>query len=182
MTVNDQLVPTCSPLTAGHPWPGAGADRTALSLIAFLEANGAGEMRHAAGRSLLDHLVETSAIVRRWGQPDWIAHAALLHSVYGTDRYRQQLLPLSSRGRVREVAGSSSRADRLPIFCGAPGSAAGRHVSLGAGAARRRRRSHQGRARRAGASAHGQSWLSSSAPMMARPGSGLQECVSVRSY
>lgn len=119
MTVNDQLVPTCSPLTAGHPWPGAGADRTALSLIAFLEANGAGEMRHAAGRSLFDHLVETSAIVRRWGQPDWIAHAALLHSVYGTDRYRQQLLPLSSRGRVREVAGS--RAERIAyLFSAVP--------------------------------------------------------------
>ena len=60
MAVDDQLVPTGSPLAAGHPWPGAGADRTALSLIAFLEANGAGEVRHAAGRSLLDHLVECS--------------------------------------------------------------------------------------------------------------------------
>ena len=86
MAVDDQLVPTGSPLAAGHPWPGAGADRTASSLIAFLEANGAGEVRHAAARSLLDHLVETSAIVRRWGQPDWIALAGLLHSVYGTDR------------------------------------------------------------------------------------------------
>jgi aspartate beta-hydroxylase len=97
----------------GHP------DRTALSLIAFLEANGAGEMRHGAGRSLLDHLVQTSEIVRRWGQPDWVADAALLHSVYGTDRYREQLLPLASRGRVRELAGL--RAERTAyLFSAVP--------------------------------------------------------------
>jgi hypothetical protein len=89
----------------------ADADPTASSLIGFLKSQGAGEKRHAAGRSLLDHLVETCAIVRRWGQPAWIAHAALLHSVYGTDRYRQQLLPFSSRGQVVEVAGA--RADRI---------------------------------------------------------------------
>lgn len=117
--MDDQLVPTGGPLTAGHPWPGAGPDRTALSLIGLLRANGAGEMRHGAGRSLLDHLVETSAVVGRWGQPDWVAQAALLHSVYGTDRYRQQLLPLSSRSRVREAAGL--RAERIAyLFCVVP--------------------------------------------------------------
>ena len=119
--MDDQLVPTGSPLTVGHPWPGAGADRSALSLIALLEANGAGEMRHAGGRSLLDHLVETSAIVRRWGQPDWIANAALVHSAYGTDRVRHSAPPLalSSRGRVSEVGGP--RAERIAyLFSAVP--------------------------------------------------------------
>ncbi len=83
-------------------------DHTASALIDLLEAEGAGAMRHAAGRSLLEHLLETFAIARRWGQPEWLAHAALMHSVYGTDRYRQQLLPLDSRGRVRELAGEQA--------------------------------------------------------------------------
>jgi aspartate beta-hydroxylase len=95
------------------------ADPTAWSLIGFLKSAGAGETRHAAGRSLLDHLLETYAIVRRWAQPDWLAHAALLHSVYGTDRYRQQLLPLSRRNEVRELAGD--RAERIAyLFSAVP--------------------------------------------------------------
>src|SRR5437764_2568149 len=89
----------------------ADADPTASSLIGFLKSQGAGEMRHAAGRSLLDHLVETSAIVGRWEQPGWLAHAALLHSVYGTDRYREQLLPLSTRTQLRELA--DDKAERI---------------------------------------------------------------------
>jgi aspartate beta-hydroxylase len=83
-------------------------------------------MRHAAGRSLLDHLCETSAIVRRWGQPDWLADAALLHSVYGTDRYPKRLLPLSVRSQLRELAGDHaeriaylfSRVPRGPLLAG----------------------------------------------------------------
>lgn len=107
---------------AGTEYAGAdhaGTDPTASPLIGFLRSQGAGEMPHAAGRSLLDHLVETYAIVRRWGQPELIAHAALLHSVYGTDRYRQQLLPLSRRSGLREMAGA--RAERIAyLFSAVP--------------------------------------------------------------
>jgi Aspartyl/Asparaginyl beta-hydroxylase len=95
------------------------ADPVASSLIAFLEAEGAGETRHAAGRSLLDHLLETYAILRRWGQPEWLAHAALLHSVYGTDRYKQQLVPLSRRREISQLAGD--RAERMAyLFSAVP--------------------------------------------------------------
>jgi Aspartyl/Asparaginyl beta-hydroxylase len=80
-------------------------------LIAFLEAEGAGDLLHSRGSSLLDHLVETSCIVRRWGQPEWLAHAALIHSVYGTEAFHAQLVPLSRRGEVARVAGA--RAERL---------------------------------------------------------------------
>ena len=84
-----------------------------------METEGAGEMRHGAGRSLLDHLLETYAIVLRWGQPEWLAHAALLHSAYGTDRYREQLLPLSQRSQVSELAGA--RAERIAyLFSAVP--------------------------------------------------------------
>jgi hypothetical protein len=80
-------------------------------LIAFLDAEGAGKLSHSRGRSLLDHLVETSRIVRRWGQPEWLADAALIHSVYGTEVFEPQLLPVARRDEVAAVAGV--RAERL---------------------------------------------------------------------
>src|SRR5690348_13215715 len=101
------------------PDPRANLDRTASSLIAFLRAAGACQMRHGARRSLFDHLLETYAIVRRWEQPEWLAHAALLHSVYGTDQYREKLLPLSRRDQTRRVAGA--RAERIAyLFSAVP--------------------------------------------------------------
>ena len=72
-------------------------DTTAEVLIEFLRSEGAEESRHGGGRTLLDHLVETYNVVRRWRQPPWLQHAALLHSVYGTDVYHRQLVPLSRR-------------------------------------------------------------------------------------
>ena len=86
-------------------------DPAADEIGALLRSEGAGEHRHAGGRSLLDHLTGTYDIVRRWEQPPWLQHAALLHSVYGTDAHHQQLLPVSRSGDVREVAGD--RAERL---------------------------------------------------------------------
>jgi aspartyl/asparaginyl beta-hydroxylase (cupin superfamily) len=76
-------------------------------------------MRHAGGRSLLDHLADTYEILRRWGQPEWLAHAALIHSVYGTERYRQQLIPLRRRSELSDLAGA--RAERLAyLFSAVP--------------------------------------------------------------
>jgi Aspartyl/Asparaginyl beta-hydroxylase len=60
---------------------------------------------------LLDHLEGTYQIVRRWDQPAWLQHAALIHSVYGTDVYGQQLLPEARRHEVAAAAGD--RAERL---------------------------------------------------------------------
>jgi aspartate beta-hydroxylase len=74
-------------------------------LIAFLDAEGAGELSHSSGRSLLDHLVETSCIVRRWGQPGWLADAALIHSVYGTEVFERRLISVARRDEVAAVAG-----------------------------------------------------------------------------
>lgn len=81
------------------------------ALVAFLESEGAGELSHGGGRALLDHLVETSCIVRRWGQPEWLARAALIHSVYGTEAYHPQLVSLSRRAEIAAVAGTA--AERL---------------------------------------------------------------------
>jgi aspartate beta-hydroxylase len=86
-------------------------DPQATALIGFLQSQGAGELRHAGGRTLLDHLVETYMIANRWGLPTWLAHAALIHSVYGTDVYRRQTVPVSRRAELARLAGS--RAERI---------------------------------------------------------------------
>ncbi|MHB8659678.1 MAG: aspartyl/asparaginyl beta-hydroxylase domain-containing protein [Solirubrobacteraceae bacterium] len=86
-------------------------DATASRLITYLRAAGADQYGHGCGRSLLDHLVGTFEIAGRWEQPAWLQHAALIHSVYGTDSYRQRLIPLSRRGEMIALAGE--RAERL---------------------------------------------------------------------
>jgi aspartate beta-hydroxylase len=86
---------------------------------AFLKTLGAEQLGHGQGRTLFDHLVGTRDIVRRWHQCDDLQRAALLHSVYGTDVYKRQLLALSRRAEVKEQAGD--RAERLAyLFCVVP--------------------------------------------------------------
>jgi hypothetical protein len=115
------------------PEPGTGPgvhvpddDQTALAIIDLLRERGVAALPHAGGRTLLGHLVGSYAIVRRWGQPQWLQHAALIHSIYGTDAYHEQLMSASGAGAVAAVAGD--RAERLawlfsvtprrPLFAG----------------------------------------------------------------
>ncbi len=101
------------------PVPDHDLDATAQAIVAFLEREGAGGHRHAGGRTLLEHLRRTYWIVRRWGQPEWLAHAALLHSVYGTESHREALVTSDRRAEVAEVAGE--RAERIAyLFCTTP--------------------------------------------------------------
>ena len=97
----------------------SGRDPRAGEIISFLRSHGAERLGHAGGRTLLDHLVGTYEIVRRWEQPLVFQHAALVHSVYGTDVYARRLLPLSRREDVVRVAGD--QAERLAyLFCATP--------------------------------------------------------------
>jgi aspartate beta-hydroxylase len=87
--------------------------------VAFLRAAGADRRPHAGGRALLDHLCGTAEIVSRWEQPDWLVRAALIHSVYGTEAYDQQLIDPGRRAEVVAVAGEP--AERLAyLFCVTP--------------------------------------------------------------
>jgi aspartate beta-hydroxylase len=103
-----------------------GLDETADTLISFLESEGAASLAHTGERSLLDHLVGVYEIVRRWNQSSVLQHAALIHSVYGTDVYHQQLLPVFRRAEVAEIAGESAErlayllclTPRGPLFAG----------------------------------------------------------------
>jgi hypothetical protein len=88
-------------------------------LVDLLHARGAQTLAHAGERSLLDHLLGTAGIVRRWGQPEWLQHAALIHSVYGTDSYGERLVPLTARSELAAAAGE--QAERLAyLFCLTP--------------------------------------------------------------
>lgn len=94
-------------------------DQTAEALVAFLRSEGGDDLGHSGGRSLLDHLLGTYSIMRRWGQPPWLQHAALIHSVYGTDSYGTRLLASKQRGVLAAIAGD--RAERLAyLFCVTP--------------------------------------------------------------
>jgi hypothetical protein len=95
------------------------ADEDAARVVGYLRAAGADDHGHAGGRSLLDHLLGTYEIVRRWDQPVWVQLAALIHSVYGTDVHREQLLPLARRSELVELVGE--RAERIAyLFCTTP--------------------------------------------------------------
>ncbi len=86
-------------------------DAVVKRVIAFLRDEGAGTHGHAAERTLIDHLIGTYEVVRRWELPAAIAHAALIHSVYGTDVHARALLPLSRRRELIPLAGAE--AERL---------------------------------------------------------------------
>jgi aspartate beta-hydroxylase len=106
-----------------------GDDERAERLIRFLETEGAAARRHAGDRTLLEHLIDTYAIVGRWGAPVALQHAALIHSVYGTEAYHERLIPLSRRAEVASLAGEP--AERLAyLFCATPRKAlfAGTHL------------------------------------------------------
>jgi aspartyl/asparaginyl beta-hydroxylase (cupin superfamily) len=88
-------------------------------VIAFLDAEGAASHGHGPGRSLLDHLGETAAILRRWGQPEWLQRAALVHSVYGTESRSRRLVAPRRRAEVAELVGE--RAERIAwLFAAVP--------------------------------------------------------------
>ena len=101
-------------------------DATAARVIDFLRSEGAGDLGHAGARTLLDHLVSSYEIVRRWGQSTVIAHAALVHSVYGTDVYARPLLPLTRRHDLIALVGEQAErlaylfavTPRAPLFAG----------------------------------------------------------------
>lgn len=94
-----------------------GESRIASGSVAELLSDlGAKELPHANGRSLYDHLVGTEAVLRSWSQPDWVCDAGALHSIYGTEVYNRQLVPITRRAEIQAAVGS--RAERLAYLFG----------------------------------------------------------------
>lgn len=85
-------------------------------ILKYLNARAADGLPHGNARSLNEHLRGTLKILSHWRQPKDVLAAGLLHSIYGTDVYRQELVPISERDRIKEIAGAS--AERLIFLFG----------------------------------------------------------------
>jgi hypothetical protein len=84
----------------------------------LLRARAAHDVPHRIG-SLYEHLAGVEQILAAWGQPSAIRLAGLMHSVYGTDRFRRAIFAPNERGIVRGAIGA--KAERLAwLFCACP--------------------------------------------------------------
>ena len=73
-------------------------------------------LAHNGEEAFDQHLVGVQSVLRSWGAPEHLTHAALFHSIYGTEGFQGYCLPLSHRAEIAELIGP--RAERLAwIFC-----------------------------------------------------------------
>jgi hypothetical protein len=80
----------------------------------FLRAQTA-DVRHS-GRTLFEHLKGTHDLLQRRDAADYVCLAGLFHSIYGTNIFRHQAVPVSERHHVTELIGP--KAELLAyIFC-----------------------------------------------------------------
>ena len=86
---------------------------------AWLHRMGADRLGHAHTKSLCQHLLNTRRILARWSQPVWTQNAGALHSIYATDVYKTQLIPLSERASVRSFVGHQAERTAF-LFCTLP--------------------------------------------------------------
>ncbi len=91
--------------------PGAAAE-----VVRELVRRRADLVEHARG-SLRQHLLGVHAVLSRWGQPERVRLAGLVHSAYSTEAFRTALFERDERSRLRELVGAD--AERLVFaFCG----------------------------------------------------------------
>jgi (p)ppGpp synthase/HD superfamily hydrolase len=81
---------------------------TRSTLIAFLQEIGAGATAHS-GRSLIDHLIGTYDILKKWKCDEEICIAGGLHSIYGTNVFTKESLSKKDRPMVRHLFGNAER-------------------------------------------------------------------------
>ena len=78
-------------------------------LVKFLRENGAERIEHS-NESLLDHLLETRAVLESWGARRELCDAALFHSVYGTQFLGDELIGTDRRDELRALIGDEAEA------------------------------------------------------------------------
>ena len=73
-------------------------------------------LAHNGEEAFDDHLVAVQSVLRAWGAPERLTHAALFHSIYGTEGFQGFKLHLSQRPQIVDLIGPE--AERLAwIFC-----------------------------------------------------------------
>ena len=80
-------------------------------ILSALDFTSVESLRHSRNRSLADHLSGTRRILAAWEQPPFIQMAGLCHSIYSTEAFKPQAVPLTDRGRVEKLIGF--KAERL---------------------------------------------------------------------
>lgn len=81
----------------------------------LLDSVGAVDVEHPSG-TLLQHLRGTYDMLESWGCPEHLCLAGLYHSVYGTEVFERQTIPLEARNQVRQAIGE--RAEELAyLYC-----------------------------------------------------------------
>ncbi len=119
-----------SPLAVAHPLPtvtvpGAGhlvardapaelarivsAQATVWSSVELQRTLGAERVEHPGG-TLLVHLRRVHALAVDWNASPRTQLAAICHATYGTDGFRNALLPVTERQRLRHVIGADAEA------------------------------------------------------------------------
>lgn len=81
----------------------------------FLFGLGA-DTTHHSGRTLYEHLEGVQKLLRDWGNEESVCTAGLFHSVYGTDAFKEQIIPLEQRDKVRAVVGEEAESLAY-LFC-----------------------------------------------------------------
>jgi Domain of unknown function (DUF6817) len=83
--------------------------------LRFLRSANTEGMPHTE-RGLFDHLLGTRQLLVEWGTRPALCDAGLFHSIYSTEHYEQQALPLSRRGEVQQLIGEEAES-LVWLFC-----------------------------------------------------------------
>jgi len=67
-------------------------------------------------RGLFDHLLGTRQLLLEWGSRPALCDAGLFHSIYSTEHYEQQAVPLTMRDAVRQLIGDEAES-LVWLFC-----------------------------------------------------------------
>lgn len=73
-------------------------------LKAYLNEIGLSDVQHTHD-DLLSHLLGVYHLLRQWQCPEHVALAGLFHSLYGTEGFPRQSVPLSKRDEVKALIG-----------------------------------------------------------------------------
>jgi len=75
--------------------------------IDFLKSIGSDKVKHS-GRTLLEHLIGTSEILKKLGTPEYLQDAGLFHSVYGTAYFMPEGGLVNDRQTVKDLIGEEA--------------------------------------------------------------------------
>ena len=86
---------------------------TFKQLTDYFKRIGADTIEHT-DKGYLAHAIGVYNDMKKWGESEELCHAAMYHSIYGTEFFQNFTLPVERRGEVQELIGE--RAERLAYY------------------------------------------------------------------